>query len=208
MIGPRLSMLLMALAPVIGALLAWIFLHENLAFQEILGIVITISGIGWVISEGGIEIPEGSGPRFYLMGVLFGLGGALGQAGGLVASKLGLENDFSAISGNVIRLTSGTAIIWAFTTAQRQAIPSFNRLRRYPRAVLVMTGAVLAGPVVGVWLSLVAVQRAPVGIASTLMSLTPIFLLPVAYFFFKEKIGPRAIIGTVIAFAGTALLFL
>lgn len=63
------------------------------------------------------------------------------------------------------------------------------------------------GPVLGVWLSLIAVQKAPVGIASTLMSLTPIFLLPVGYFMFSETIGFRAIVGTLIAVVGTVLLF-
>lgn len=208
MIGPRLSMLMMALAPVLGAVLAWIFLDEHLNLQEIVGILITISGIGWVVAGGGIKLPENSHPRYYLIGILFGLGGAMGQAGGLVLSKLGLSDDFSPISGNVIRLVSGTIIIWTITTLQGNTAASFRKLGQNPRALRWMTGAVVAGPVIGVWLSLVAVQKAPVGIASTLMSLTPIFLLPVAHFVFHERIGVRAVFGTVIAFIGTALLFL
>jgi drug/metabolite transporter (DMT)-like permease len=59
-----------------------------------------------------------------------------------------------------------------------------------------------------VWLSLIAVQKAPLGIASTLTSLAPIFLLPVGAMLFKEKIGLRAIGGTLIAIIGTAMLFI
>jgi drug/metabolite transporter (DMT)-like permease len=40
------------------------------------------------------------------------------------------------------------------------------------------------------------------------MALTPIILLPVSYFVFKEKIGWQAILGTVLAIAGVAILFL
>jgi drug/metabolite transporter (DMT)-like permease len=59
-----------------------------------------------------------------------------------------------------------------------------------------------------VWLSLIAVQNAPVGVASTLTSLTPVFLLPLGWLFFKERITQRAVVGTALAVAGTAILFL
>lgn len=207
MIGPRLSMLMMAMAPVFSVILGWVLLDEQLSGQELLGIVLTVIGIAWVVSRDGnssVELPI----RYYIGGILFGLGGALGQAGGLVASKLGLEGDFSALSGNVIRLIIATIVIWAFTTLRGQTPSSIRKLRANPRAFLLMNGGVLAGPVFGVWLSLIAVQHAPVGIASTLMSLAPIFLLPVAYYMFKEKIGMRAVGGTIVAFIGTAILFL
>lgn len=41
-----------------------------------------------------------------------------------------------------------------------------------------------------------------------LMSLTPVILLPVSHFVFKEKIGWQAIVGTVFAIGGVAILFL
>jgi drug/metabolite transporter (DMT)-like permease len=47
-----------------------------------------------------------------------------------------------------------------------------------------------------------------VGVASTLMSLPPIFLLPIGRFVFKETISKRAVTGTIIALAGVAALFL
>ncbi len=211
MIGPRISMLMMALHPVIGLTLAWIFLEEHLVGQQLLGIALTVGGVAWVVSRDGRTsdktTPERQ-PRYYLVGVLFGFGGAVGQAGGLVTAKLGLENDFSPVSGLVIRLLAATIMIWIFTTFQGQVISSFRKVRAHPRAFWKMMGAVISGPVVGVWFSLVAVQKAPVGVASTLMSLTPIFLLPVGYWMFNENISVRAVVGTIIAFAGTALLFL
>ena len=53
-----------------------------------------------------------------------------------------------------------------------------------------------------------ALQRTPVGIASTLVNLTPIFLIPISYAVFGERITRRAVVGTLIAVSGTALLFL
>ena len=47
-----------------------------------------------------------------------------------------------------------------------------------------------------------------VGIASTLVALPPVILLPIGYFVFKERFGWGAVVGTLIAIAGVALIFL
>ena len=207
-IGPRLSMLVMALAPILAAVLAWLALGEALGGRDLVGIALALTGVALVISE-----PRESGPdqlptRAFALGLLLALGGATGQAAGLVTSKLGLVGEFSALSGNLIRMLAATAAIWAVTVAQRQVGSSFRTLRRSPAAVRSLALGVIFGPVLGVWLSLIAVQKAPVGIASTLMSLTPIFLIPVGRLVFDDRITRRAVIGTVVAVAGTGVLFL
>jgi drug/metabolite transporter (DMT)-like permease len=207
MIGPRLAMLVMALAPVLAAGMAFVFLGERLTPVEIAGVVITIVGIAWVISERNTT-RESIPPRVYVIGLLFAFGGALGQAGGLVTSKIGLEGDFLALSGNLMRVLAATLVMWTFTAFRFSALSSFGVSWRDKRALAFMAGGAITGPVVGVWLSLIAVQIAPVGIASTLMALTPVFLIPVSYVVFREKPTSRAVIGTLVAFAGTALLFL
>jgi drug/metabolite transporter (DMT)-like permease len=63
------------------------------------------------------------------------------------------------------------------------------------------------GPFLGVTLSLYAVQNTAVGVASTLTALPPIILLPVGYFFFKERFGWHSVLGTVLAMIGVFLLF-
>jgi drug/metabolite transporter (DMT)-like permease len=52
------------------------------------------------------------------------------------------------------------------------------------------------------------VQRAPVGVASTLMALPPVFLLPISWVVFGERVGWQAVAGTLVAVAGVALLAL
>jgi len=207
MVGPRISMLVMALAPIIAAIMGWLFLGENLAGQEILGIAITLAGIVWVILERS-SATETLTPRAYALGLLFAFGGAFGQAAGVVTSKLGLGGDFLALSGNLIRLSIATLTIWTFAALRFQVMSSFTKLRANPRAFMFLSGGAITGPVTGVWLSLIAVQLTPVGIASTLIAMTPIFLLPISRLVFKERITIRAILGTLVAFAGTALLFL
>ncbi len=51
-------------------------------------------------------------------------------------------------------------------------------------------------------------QNIPVGVASVLTSLSPIFMLPFSHFFFKERLGWQPIAGTLLAMAGVVILFL
>jgi drug/metabolite transporter (DMT)-like permease len=207
-IGPRLSMLMMSLAPVIATLLAWFFLDETLSKWQIAGILITISGIGWVVMErGGSTRVNSSNPNHW-RGILFGLGAAVGQAGGLILAKLGLTGDFNPISANAIRMVAAAALLWGITLIQGKAVETITIIHRNRRAAWFMLIGVVTGPVLGVSLSLLAVQKAEVGVASTLMALPPVFLLPISRLIFKEQFGSRAIIGTIIAIIGVALLFL
>jgi len=146
--------------------------------------------------------------RRYVLGLLCGLGGGLGQAGGLILSKLGLVGGFPALSGNLIRLIVAGALIWLLAIANRQLISSYRTVRMHPRALLFLTGGTILGPVLGVWLSLVAVQNTNIGVASTLSSLMPIFLIPISYFMYGEHVTKQAVFGTVVAFVGMVLLFM
>ena len=66
----------------------------------------------------------------------------------------------------------------------------------------------LMSAVFGLLSSLFAVQHAKVWVAGILMALPPVIILPISYFAFREKIGWQAILGTILALAGVAVLFL
>jgi drug/metabolite transporter (DMT)-like permease len=208
LIGPRLSMLLMSLAPVIATITSWFFLDEKLGLLPIIGIMVTVVGIAAVVSDRPERNHTIEENRDYGRGLLFGLGGATGQALGLVTSKLGLVNNFPALSGNVIRMLAAVIVMWVLTIVLGQARTTIHSFIHAGKARLQVIGGAIFGPFLGVWLSLIAVQNTEVGIASTLMSLPPIFLLPVGRILFKEQIGWRSLAGTIIALMGVAILFL
>jgi drug/metabolite transporter (DMT)-like permease len=208
LIGPRLSMLLMSLAPVIATVVSWVFLDEVLGGLQISGIGVTVLGIVLVVSDRPRVNNTKAENRDYLRGLLFGFGGAAGQALGLVTSKLGLVGEFSALSGNVIRMLAAVTTMWFLTLIIGQAGTTVRRFLEAGSARYYVLGGAIFGPFLGVWLSLIAVQHTEVGVASTLMSLAPIFLLPVGRFLFHEQIGWKAIGGTVVALTGVAILFL
>lgn len=207
-IGPRLSMLLMSLVPVISTLLAWVFLDEILSGRQLLAVFVTVAGVGWVVLDrsgnGGISGDR----RNYLLGLALGLGGATGQAIGLITAKRGLYGDFSPISGTLMRMLVAATVLWSITLITGKAVPTLRRMRENPRALLHILGGAFFGPFLGVTFSLTAVQATQVGVASTLMSLPPVFLLPISHFVFGERIGGRAIAGTLVALSGVALLVL
>ena len=205
MIGPRLSMLMMSIAPILAAIQAWIFLDEKLSSGQIFGILLTVGGVAWVILE---KKGRNGNAREYGRGILLGFLAAIGQATGLVLAKNGLGGEFSAISANMIRMVSAAILIWVITLFQGQAKKTLTTFFNDRKGILSTLGGAFAGPFLGVSLSLFALQRVEVGVASTLTALPPIFLLPISYFIFKERFGWGAVIGTVVAMSGVAALFL
>jgi len=205
LIGTRLSMLLMTLAPVISTLMAWVFLDETLSLVEISAVIVTLSSVAWVVSERDNSGPVNSDPKNYVIGVLCGIGGAFGQALGLILSKQGMAGDFPALSASLIRVSVAAVVIWLWALAQGQVRPTIEGLRNQ-RACWALLGGSVIGPFIGMTLSLAAVQLTHVGIASTLMSLSPVLLLPLVHWIFKERISQRAIVGTVAAMVGVAMI--
>ncbi len=205
-IGPRLSMLMMSLVPIFAAFLAWIFLGEQMGWVQIVGVLITLGGVAWVVMEQN-ESKNSENPN-YVRGILYGLGGAIGQAAGLILAKNGLGGEFSPISANIIRMISAAVVLWIITFIQGQARETLQTLTHNRRGLLLIIVGAVFGPFLGVSVSMLAIQKAQVGIASTLMALPPVFLLPISYFVFKERYGWGVILGTFIAITGVALLFL
>jgi drug/metabolite transporter (DMT)-like permease len=205
-VGPRLGSLLLSLAPVFGTIIAWMFFGEILTVLQITGIILTLAGIAWVVAshEDAPDLPRSQTRR----GVLFGMLAALGQAVGLIFSKQGMSGDFSPFQANAIRMLAAVIFVWAWAVLDGKARATITGVRGRPRILGLLALGAFVGPVLGVSSSLFAIQHAEIGVASTLIALTPVILLPISYFVFKEKVGRQAIFGTVLAIVGVAILFL
>lgn len=209
-IGARISMLIMALVPPIAALIGWITLGERLSGMEFLGMGITLSGIVLVMSSK-LELKKNSSGKSLkmgpiLLGSLLALGGAIGQAAGLVLSKKGMQ-DMDPFSATQIRIMTGVIGFAIVITLFKRWKHLFGALKDL-KAMKFMTIGSFTGPFLGVSLSLLAVQHTDTGIAATLMALTPVMIIPAAIMMKKEKVSLIEIIGALVSVGGVALFFL
>ena len=210
-IGARISMLMMSLAPPFAAFVGWLLLGEVLNPVKWFGMAVTMTGIVIVIlkrekSEENGTIKKRLKSGYSVQGILLAIGGAIGQATGLVLSKKGM-GEYDAFSASQIRVLAG---IVGFTVL-------FFFLKRWPRvwaalkhrsAMKRITLGAFFGPFLGVSFSLLAVQHTEAGIAATLMAISPVLIIAPAVILFHEKVNWKEILGAVITVGGVALFFL
>ena len=210
LIGARISMLIMALVPPIAALIGWITLGERLSGMEFLGMGITLLGIVLVMSTK-LDLKKGAFGKTLKMGPLvlgsfLALGGAVGQAAGLVLSKKGMQ-DMNAFEATQIRIMAGVIGFTIVITLFKRWKHLFGALKDL-KAMKFMTLGSFTGPFLGVSFSLLAVQHTDTGVAATLMALTPVMIIPPAILLNKERIKIIEIIGAIISIGGVVLFFL
>ncbi len=203
-IGPGRTLLILTLSPVLAAILSFFILNESLGLAQTAGIAVTIGGILIVIyNENRIEKIDSNIFRGIIIAVL----GAVAQAAAMVLSKMGLSGGMHPVSANVIRIASGFAGLVIFALIRGEFLNDFRKMKD-TRALTLIGTAALIGPVLGIILTLYALQMAPVGIVTTLTQISPVILLPFEAAFFKRKITLPVLAGTLTAVAGAVLLFM
>ena len=219
-IGARFGQLFMTLAPPIAAIAGWMLLGERLRPTIWLAMAVTLGGIALSI------LGRESGERrltftLPLKGILLGLGAGLGQGFGLVLSKIGLQHYSAALpvdvpssmeamlpfASTMVRALVGAAGFLLLMVIRRE-VPLLRAAVHDRKGMSYALGMTLFGPVLGVSLSLMAVQYTDAGIASTLMALTPILILLPSALLYRQRIRPKEWIGAWVSILGVALFFL
>jgi drug/metabolite transporter (DMT)-like permease len=200
--GPRLTMLVYTVSPALTAVLAWGFLGETIGWMGLAGMAVTVSGVVWTLGE---KRDDNSG-KFHLPSVALTVVAALGQSAGLVLAKAALNTGVDSLYATLWRMIAAFGTAALFAALFKFARPRPGVLWKRGASGALVGGAVF-GPFLGVWLSQVAIQHTATGIASTILSTTPIFLIPVAAIMDREKATLRAVLGAVVAVAGVAMLF-
>ena len=210
-VGPRVSMLVMSLVPVMASLMGWALpqLAETYDVQQCLGMAITLSGVVLVV----LEKPGKNGKdsryitrKITTRGVLLAFGGAVGQALGLVTGKIGIGEHLDPFAATQIRAVAGLVCFTALL-AYRGRLKEALAAMKAPRVAAAVSLGALAGPFLGVAFLLRAAQLIPIGIAQTLAATVPVMILPFVILIEKERLSWRAAIGALVAVLGVALLF-
>ena len=210
-LGPRLALLIFSLSAPMAAILGWTFLDETYLPLQWAGMMVTLTGVGMVILEKNkpARLPANRINRTAsFRGILFGVGAMLGQAGGYVMSKTGMQTPdgfLDAFAATQIRAIAAFACFILFFTVTRRWGHVRTAVRDTRALALTATGSVI-GPFIGVSLSLMVLQYLTAGVASTFLSMTPVCIIPFSIYIHKERVSLRAFAGAVIAVAGIWLL--
>ncbi len=202
-LGARRTLLIQTLAPPLTALLAILFLEEQLPLIAWGGMIITIIGVAWTIAER-VTISNTTPP--HVQGVSLGLLAALAQASGAVLSRAALaQTEIDPLWSTLMRLLAGVSIL-LLGILWKQGRSFLHQLWSKRLFAIVIVTAFFS-TYLGIWLSQISLKFAPAGIAQTLSATSPIFVLPIALAI-GEVVSLRAILGAVVCLLGIALLFL
>lgn len=204
-IGSRFAMLIQTLVPPITAFFSWIILGEHLRPMHFLGMSLTFSGIVLAVFNRG-ESNERFTLKLAPRGILYALGGAVGQALGLILSKIGVR-DYDPFASTQIRIIAGIFGFSILVTLMHRWKSVFASLKDIKGMKILSLGAFF-GPFMGVSFSLIAVKLTEAGIAATIMALVPVFIIVPSILLYKEKVTTAEIIGAFISVTGVALFFI
>jgi len=211
-VSARISMLMMSLSPPIAAFISWLALGETMTIKALFAMVVTLFGIFLVITEKKKLTIESAIKtnklkfKYPLRGLIFAFLGAIGQAGGLVISKYGM-GDYNVFAATQIRVIAGSIGFFVLVFLMRQWGHLIVAIKDKKAMLYISIGAFF-GPFIGVYTSLLSVKYTSVGIASTIMSIIPVLIIPPAIIFFKEKVTIKEIIGSFVTVGGVAMFFI
>lgn len=204
-LGARLTMLFMSLSPAVSAIIAFYFLSESLSLLDLLGMIITITGIIFVVTE-----RKTSESRNILKsGYLFALLAAIGQGISLIFAKFAFtEGEINGFIAAFIRIVAGIITLTPLAILSGRFKNPITAMKKDKIAFKYTLLGSFLGPFLGITLSMIAIEFSKVGIAATIMALVPVLMLPLLKFFHKETISFRSLAGAIIAVTGVAILFL
>jgi drug/metabolite transporter (DMT)-like permease len=205
-IGPRLSLLLLALTPPAATIISWVFLAEPLAARQWLAMGVTLAGIVWVVLERRPADDSPHPPGHLRLGVFLGVAAAASQAASTVLGRCGI-GDYDASAATFVRILGGMAGYLVLVTLLGRW-PQILVATQHRRAMGILCLGTLVGPFAGVILYMVALRHCHAGIVSTIVATMPVLILPFSILLYRERVSLRAVGGALISVAGVALLMM
>lgn len=184
--------------PLIGAILAAVFLDEPITLAIAAGSLVTLSGLALIVFR-----RSGDRPREGRTGL--GLAAATTASVAWAVSLLLLKpamGSLDAVTAQAVRLPLAGLVLLA-TPWGWGAVTQMGRASRGVFLRVAFLGAVTAGSSV---LFVTGVKLADVAVAAVLSSTSPLFAIPLGLVFLGERLTARAVLGTLVTVAGLALL--
>ena len=204
-LGVRRCLIVTTTAPIFTAVLGWPFLGEKIYAVGMVGIALTVAGVVFVVNDRSTKDDEpGLYPGSLSSGIGFGLAASLCQAIGAVMARHAMTA-CGALEATLIRLASAAVCVLLVVTFKRQLVATLQRVFRWT-VIRQLLPAIICGTWLGVWFSQVAFQYVKAASAQTLLSTSPLFVLPLAWWLTGQKPTVRIMLGVVVAVVGVFLI--
>ncbi len=205
-IGAKNSSIFSTLAPGTAIIFAYLMLGEQINLIGITGIIITISGIIYISLQ-----KKDNQSKMSLVGMGHAIGAALCQGAGLVLAKKAYENNLIEIApfhAAWLRIMASVIVLLVFAILKREIKPITRNLVKpeNKKGLVYLSLGTLSGTVLGLTFAMQTISTIDSAVAQTIFSLVPVFAIPLAYFFHKEKMTLSIILGALIAIAGVMVL--
>jgi drug/metabolite transporter (DMT)-like permease len=200
-IGAHRTLVLQTSAPIFAGLLA-AAAGERLSHHELVGAAVIFGGVTLVVVSGNGEGTQTR--RAALSGIALALLGAFGQGAGVVLAKEGLDT-IATMPATLLRLAAGTAgllLAGVFNKRDHRLRDAFADRASMRR----MIPATLMGTYLALLLMMAGVAMAPATVAAVLLATSPIFSLVIVAVADRRLPTLLAVIGTLIAVIGVAIL--
>ena len=205
-LGARRTLILETLAPPLTAVLALVFLQEQLTAAAWCGILLTILGVAWVVTER-VTNSTFESKHLTMQGISWGLLAAVAQATGAVLSRTALiQSSISPLWSTLVRLGAGVLVLLLWKLLEQRQVNGWLKPLQSWRILGVIAITAFFSTYLGIWLQQTSLKFAPAGIAQTLSSTSPLFVLPLAIWM-GDVVSFRAILGVLVALGGVAVLF-
>jgi len=201
-LGPVGLIVFFMAGQILTALLAILFLGEMPGSGAWTGIGVVLAGIAMVLLTQ-ISRDESRRPT-RLRGVLLGFFSMLAMSLSLIIAKQALDS-VSTMTATFLRMAAGTLgmILFGMLTSRvREWLNPFSDMKMITVFVLSVCVVTFGG----FWLSLVAIKHVEIAIANALSAAEPLFVIPLAVVFLKERVTLMEIAGAVLTVVGVILL--
>ena len=194
-IGVKIATPIVNTYPIFTIIFAFFMLKENISPTYFIGSVIIIFGI--ILLSRGIEdddVPSKKKMQGYILSFL----AVLLYAGGVLAITIA-STDVDPVVANAIRLPAATILLGTLmaSTGKNKSYKSPDR-----KFVYLMSIAGILGTYISSFFLVLSTQVLGAGLTAVLTSLGPLFALPLAFIWLKEKVTKSVVIGTVISILG------
>ena len=210
-LGPRRTTQMITLAPIIPVAIAWVFIGERLTWPMLAGIAMIICGITYTaVYEGDPEESTNAEPGNYSnKGIFLAIGGTLFHGSGAVMARRAFLSapGIDPLLATAVRVVTSALILCTFAICTGGLIRAVKQIQSPPVLLRVALGT-FSGPVIGMIFYISAFKYTQAGIVTTLSGLSPILILPIIAIRYRVKIRREALIGTLLAVAGVAIMVL